>query len=74
MSKYKSDYYVKFQDNISCSWVSSDGSFGAGQIMLFNTTDLTDEQWNELNELPDCQRLAFVFDCINAKKQKQNNR
>ena len=54
----------------SSAWVSEDGSYGVGSTLLFDENDLTPSQWEEMSELPDYQRLAYVYDCIKANKSK----
>ena len=42
-------------------WVAEDGSFGGGAIIVFDTMDLTDQQWDTMSELSDTERLAYVY-------------
>lgn len=52
------------------AWVADDGSFGQGLTLLFNPSDLTPEQWDELSNLPDNQKITFVLDCLNPAQTK----
>ncbi len=43
------------------AWVSDDGSWGAGAIILLDVNDLTEEQWETLSELNDNNKFDYVY-------------
>jgi hypothetical protein len=50
------------------AYVSQDGSYGTSEIIVFDTNELSNEQWDELDELGDSQRYNFVADILKAKE------
>ena len=42
------------------AWVETDGSFGVSDVILFDPSDLTDQQWETLGDLRDSERLDYV--------------
>ena len=47
------------------AWVADDGSWGEGEVIHFEPSLLTDEQFELLSVLPDSQRLAYVEAVLN---------
>jgi hypothetical protein len=43
-------------------WVAEDGSFGQSQIVLIDTSDWTIEDWREMEEAGDYQRMNVALD------------
>lgn len=45
-------------------WITADGTYGTGEIMLFDTGSWTDEDWQALDEAADSdkQDLAYEID------------
>jgi hypothetical protein len=41
-------------------WVAEDGSFGNGDVIIFDADDLTSKQWDTLSELNDYDKLSYV--------------
>lgn len=44
----------------NCSWVSEDGTFGTGEIIVFQYDELTGLEWNELDGAADRDKLRYV--------------
>jgi hypothetical protein len=42
------------------SWVCEDGSFGTGTLIIFDYDDLTDFEWDQLDDAPDSKKLMYV--------------
>lgn len=42
------------------AYVSEYGNWGREQVLMFSDEDLSQEQWETLDELPDYDKLAFV--------------
>ncbi len=51
-------------------WVSVDGSWGNGEIQLFDTKHWLDEDWEHLDEAADAEKL-LVARYITRKRNKQ---
>jgi hypothetical protein len=47
------------------AWVSADGSYGSGGIIVFNGDLLTEAQWDTLNNLGDNDRYDYVLAILN---------
>lgn len=41
-------------------WVDSEGGYGFGDVILFDSDSLTDKQWETLGELSDSSRIEYV--------------
>lgn len=48
-------------------WVTDDGSFGAGNVLLFDPTKLTEDEWEALEGLPDSYKLGYVKSLLERK-------
>lgn len=46
-------------DNVTC-WVSTDGSYGQDDIVVFHPESLTDDQWEFMTILRDSERFDYV--------------
>jgi hypothetical protein len=56
------------------AWVADDGSFGAGEIVLFDPNALTDLEWEIVaEETSDMDRLDVVKQILNSKKADETN-
>lgn len=44
----------------SSAWVSSDGSYGEDDLMVFHPDSLTKEQWELMTTMRDNDRLPYV--------------
>ena len=53
------------------AWVSEDGSFGTGQVVLFNPILLTERQWAILDNLPDSKKIRYVWLCLHAESYSE---
>ena len=42
------------------AWVDEQGSYGVGEIIMFDDDDLTQEQWELLQNLHDGDRLPYI--------------
>ena len=42
------------------AYVSSDGNYGSDDALMFEHSDLTAEQWNNLSDIGDNERLEYV--------------
>jgi hypothetical protein len=47
------------------AYVSEYGNYGAEECLVFDTTDLTVEQWERLSELSDWAKLPYVEAVLN---------
>jgi len=56
------------------AWVASDGSYGAGTIILFDPNELTDLEWEIVaEETSDMDRLDVIKQILNNKKIGETN-
>ena len=44
----------------NCSWVTADGDYGTGVIILFEEEELHIDQWEDVTEMYDSDRLDYV--------------
>lgn len=44
----------------NASWVSEDGTFGTGEIIVFEYDEMTGLEWNELDGAADSDKLRYV--------------
>jgi hypothetical protein len=50
-------------------FVSSDGSYGVDEVIVFDPNLLTDDQWEMVNdELGDTDRIGYIEACLNGKE------
>lgn len=47
------------------AYVTADGSFGVGAILLFDETALTDKQWNVVDQMRDNDRYEYIQAILN---------
>jgi hypothetical protein len=57
-------------DNLA-GWIAEDGSYGMCDILVFKESDLTSDQWEIFNELPESQTFNFVKAVINGEDLSQ---
>ena len=55
------------------AWVDADGSYGQGQIILFDADALTEEQWEKVSELSDNSRLDYISAVLNNEPLEEWN-
>ena len=47
------------------AYVTEYGNWGRGEgLLVFNPDDLTPEQWENLDELPDSQKMSYVAEVL----------
>jgi hypothetical protein len=49
------------------AYVSEYGNYGAEDVIAFDTTDLTIDQWETLSELTDTEKYWFVQAVLNKE-------
>ena len=55
------------------AWVASDGSYGAGEIVLFDVNELTDLEWEIVaDETSDMDRIDVVKQILKNKLEDTN--
>ena len=55
------------------AWVASDGSYGAGEIVLFDVNELTDLEWEIVaDETSDMDRLDVIKQILKSKLEDTN--
>jgi hypothetical protein len=56
------------------AWVASDGSYGAGEIVLFDVNELTELEWEIVaDETSDMDRLDVVKQILKNKLDEDTN-
>lgn len=50
------------------AWFSEDGSYGSGVPLVIETTEWTDEDWREIDDSSDSERLDIALEI--SKKYK----
>jgi hypothetical protein len=54
------------------AWVADDGSYGAGEIVLFDPNELTELEWEiVVEETSDIDRLDVIKQILNNKLDKE---
>lgn len=43
------------------AWVTADGSYGSGAIIVFDEDSLTEDQWDTLSDLRDNDKYNYVY-------------
>lgn len=55
------------------AWVTSDGSYGAGEIVLFDVNELTELEWEIIgDETADMDRLDVVKQILRSRLDNVN--
>ena len=49
------------------NWVDSDGGYGFGDVIVFDSDALTDKQWETLEQLRDNERIEYVEAILTGK-------
>ncbi len=49
------------------AWVTDDGSYGVGPVVVFDPDMLTDEQWEVLSSLNDNDRIEYTLAVLNGE-------
>jgi hypothetical protein len=52
-------------------WIAEDGSQGQCDVVIFDESNLTSDQWEIFNELPESQTFNFVKAVINGEDLSQ---
>lgn len=42
------------------AWVDADGSYGIGEIILFDQDDITQKQWERLSNMRDNSKFDYI--------------
>ena len=42
------------------AYVTADGNFGADEVLVFDSSELSDKQWENLSFLSDSERLLYA--------------
>jgi hypothetical protein len=42
------------------AYVTADGNFGADEVLVFESSELTDQQWENLSFLSDGERILYA--------------
>lgn len=59
---------MSYDHNSSIAWISEDGSFSQGnELITFDSTELTDRQWEILSELSDSERIIYAIAVIDGQ-------
>ena len=53
------------------AYVSEYGNYGEEEVLMFDATLLTDEQWATLQELPDYDKLPYVQKIVRFAKLRK---
>lgn len=48
------------------AWVDADGSYGEGDLVTFDSSDLSDRQWDVFTNLRDNDRIDYVVAIMNG--------
>jgi hypothetical protein len=48
-------------------WISEDGSQGECDVVIFNEADLSEDQWEIFNNLPESKMFEFVKSVITGE-------
>lgn len=49
------------------AYVTADGNYGADRVIMFKRDQLTEEQWWNLSDLSDYDRLPYVMAILNGE-------
>jgi hypothetical protein len=49
------------------AYVSTDGSFGSDEAIIFDNDELTDKEWETLDWMSDNERYDYVVGILNKK-------
>lgn len=68
---------VEISDNsvgseITMGWVALDGTSGIEDIIVFDSTIFTDEDWEIWNTIEDKNRFSFVRSVLDREKKERN--
>jgi hypothetical protein len=48
------------------NWVASDGSYGLGSIITYNTSDISGSQWDIYEDLDENDKFLYIQAIING--------
>jgi hypothetical protein len=52
---------------IDMGYVSKHGNWGTEEVLVFNDAELTEAQWENLDILPDSEKMAYVDAIIDGQ-------
>lgn len=64
MSKIEND----FEGLYNVGWVTADGTWGEGGIVLFHPDNLTEFQYEVLDSLADSEKMLYVLAIVNGNE------
>jgi hypothetical protein len=53
------------------SYVSADGNYGSDEVLVFPYDTLTEQQWEQLNQMHESNRLPYVEAIISGEDYQQ---
>jgi len=59
---------MDYQLKASTAYVDADGQIGVGALLTFNPEDLTNDEWDTLNDLRGNERMEYVFTLLNKEQ------
>lgn len=51
------------------AYVSTDGNYGGEDSLHFDLSELSNEQWETLDNIPDSDRYYYVFAILNGDEE-----
>lgn len=61
--------YLYFHE-FAQAWASDDGSYGGEGILIYNPSDLTEEQQALLSDMYDYTRVEYIMACIDQDEDR----
>lgn len=61
--------YLYFHE-FAQAWASDDGSYGGEGILIYNPSDLTEEQQALLSDMYDYTRVEYIMACIDEDEDR----
>lgn len=53
---------------VGSAYVTADGNYGGDDLLIFDRDALTEQQWEELGNLTDSDRIAYVQRILNGEQ------
>jgi len=64
-------YNSKINSSEQMSYVTADGNYGSDEVLVFPYNTLTEQQWEQLNQMHESDRLPYVEAIINGEDYQQ---
>ena len=60
--------FIVYPHEQNVMWVTDDGSYGSGEVLIIDTTNWTDAEHEQLEDASDSERLEIAYEIALSKE------